>query len=349
MYVKRKPGRKRKTRRKGGMNSPIKTPTNHPITTTQTAHLTLSDLDMDERNLIRFTKCIRRSLGGRTEERCQFDTQKMIKEYSTKEISNIIFEGLDKSLRSVVEPLAASTQCKKTIGECGNPCICWLCGTQIVPPSKMHCDHVLPIIRAIMFSAVKSTNKIEKRAEFNANKLKSYLEESYNYAHDKCNIKKSDKLLVRFESNKMVYDADEGEKLASIIYDTVYSESNPLEKRQWVKNKSGEYKEKIERLLAPINQEIEAILKIKGATMDTYWRYTMEIMKSYASEKALAAHGKENVERIQEKADIHKQRAIEALAEYSEEKYNDEHLVAKRLRFDEADGVHLSHKKTKKR
>lgn len=336
-------------KRRGGMNSPIKTPTNQPITSiTANPNMTLSDLDAGERDLIRFTKCIRRSLGGKIDEMCTFDSEKMIKEYSTREISDIIFDGLDKSLRSVVEPLAASTQCKKTIGECGNPCICWLCGIPIMPPSKMHCDHVLPIVRAIMFSAVKSTNKIEKRAEFNAAKLQTYLDESYSYAHDKCNIKKSDKLLIRFESNKLVYDSEEGEKLAGILYDTMQLESD---KQQWIENKSNEYKEKIERLLIPINQEIGAILKIKGATMDTYWRYTMEIMKSYASEKALNEYARGNVDKLKEKAQFHKENAIDALAKYSGERYKELKTVSRKLRFDESMQDLSSHssRETKKR
>lgn len=332
--MKQKYTKKRKYMKKGGnlpqppfVNASYTTPLRQPPPITP---FTLSELSTPYLDNIRFTQCLRKTLAnGITATDCSFNKALMVKEYSTKEIASIIFEGLDESLRKVVEPLPASKQCKKTIGECGNgnTCICWLCGLQIKPPSIMHCDHVLPIIRAIMLTAVKSTNKIEKRTEFNPLKLQNYLHPSYQYAHDKCNIKKSNRLLIEFKNNKFEYDESEGSALAGIIYNTAFGNKGTVDPITWIENKSKEYKSKIERLLAPLNKELNTILSIPGANMETYWRYTIEIIKAYSSEKALQhvkeyaeAHPNENktkeIATIQKEMDDYKTNALKELAEY---------------------------------
>lgn len=313
----------------------------------------LNSLEKEDMQYIRFMKCLKRSLTSN--EECSFDSDKMISEYSSKNISDIIFENMDTKLRSVIEPLTASKQCMQTIGKCGNPCICWLCGNKIKPETdSIHCDHVLPIIRAIMFSAIKSTKKIENRNEFEPEKLNQYLMESYNYAHGLCNIKKSDAIMIKMGTSSIVYDEEEGLALARKIYDVI-PYNLPKNKELWIKEQSKKYREKIEKLLVPINKEIELILSIEGTTMETYLKYTMQIMKSYSAETSIRLYAhltdrqKEHAltimgnnehalsilenenEHEKEKAHILKEEAIQTFAEFRKQRHEELSQIKRKL------------------
>ena len=340
--IKRKTYKKRHIQ-EGGEIEDIITPISTPINKIQNEPYieeklwTLSDMGNEDLDNIRFVKCLRKSLDKTPT--CEFDSEKMIKEMSSKEISDIIFENMDKRLRSVIEPLTASKQCHKTIGLCSNSCTCWICGTIIQTSNKndvtvkqykpekyaeqhsiIHCDHVLPIVRAILLSAIKSTNKIENREQFkdNSKQLRDYMEKSYRYAHGSCNILKSDIILVKWNNatNTIVYDEEEGLNLANMISKNVAG-TNPMKLVEM-------YRREINILLEPINKEIQTILKIKGANMNTFWTYTMEIMKSYSCEQALMENAKLTGKKLERAlANMHKMTAVKNLAEYKKRRYED--------------------------
>jgi len=100
---------------------------------------------------------------------------------------------LEHNCRDVYEPSGPETQCNNTIGEFKNQA-CYICGFDILPeqgpPAFFYrtCEHILPIIQAVFFldlyrGSEKNTITPEQL---------SLLKLEYSWAHQSCNMVKSD-------------------------------------------------------------------------------------------------------------------------------------------------------------
>jgi 5-methylcytosine-specific restriction endonuclease McrA len=248
--------------------------------------------DFERKNIdVRFPQQLKRSILNMqsTDENTNvFNSEEMVKGLGHKDFMNYVFDNVDANLRKTMESLSASEQCRKTIGTC-NDCICWICGTPIQASPPPECDHILPIARSILFSGIKTTKKMEKQASsFGENpdsqKIMDYFKLSYAYAHKNCNQKKSDIVLIRWDepTKSIVYNTKQGCVLSEKITTEVLGKPKESADTKETKEKLyGVYKEKIERLLGPINQEIKHILDLTDGNMDVFWAYTIEIMKTY--------------------------------------------------------------------
>lgn len=223
-----------------------------------------------------------------------FNNEQMVKGLGNKDFMNLLFEDIENTnFRKVVEKLSASNQCKSVLGPCPKQCICWLCGEEIIDETP-ECEHILPISRTILFSGLKSTQKIEKNAinsGQNPNEvIKEYHKLSYDYAHPACNRTKSDTVLIQWDNdtNRIIFDVGAARTLArKILGDKAQDTQDPQ-----VANLVGKYRDKMNALIEPINLEIESVLKLDGATMDLYWAYTLNIMKYYVLYEYLLENGK---------------------------------------------------------
>jgi len=227
-------------------------------------------------------------------ENVNYNTEEMMNSFSSKQMMDILFHDLNKRLRPIVEHEKANVQCKKTIGECKEPCICWICGFPIMYKDKKHCDHILPIMYAIMLSAISTNKTTQTRIdENNPNFLNEHMTLNYDYAHDTCNIIKSNLLLIKWnnENHAMEYDEHNGNILANKITDLYYNTKDENYK-PYYQDLQENFKEKINRLLPLINNEINAISSVVGGNMDIYWKYAIEIMKLYVNTETLNQYGK---------------------------------------------------------
>lgn len=106
--------------------------------------------------------------------------------------------------RKLYEHTSCDAQCNNVIGAVGkqkgpfgNAIVssCWICGIPIVYKTDAtrsiepgQCEHVLPIIQAVMFIGLYTGDK----KSLNDPKYKEYLKLEYEWAHEKCNLIKND-------------------------------------------------------------------------------------------------------------------------------------------------------------
>lgn len=293
--------RKYKMDQKGGVpETPVKTPAETPYIplpqppTKYGLPIIFEELSHQPEH-IRFPRQLKTSIMNMENETENiFNSEEMVKGLGHKDFMNYVFDTDTDTvnLRDTMESLSPSMQCRNTIGDC-NQCTCWICGEKILPieDSYPECDHILPIARSILFSGIKRTKKMEKQSSIigeNADpkKMNDYYKLSYGYAHKSCNTQKSDIVLIKWDKSKksIVYDEDEGNKLANKI---VIKRPNTNRETLF-----GLYRDKINQLIVPINNEIKRILELPYGNMDLYWAYTIEIMKTYVEYEYLVANEK---------------------------------------------------------
>jgi len=253
-----------------------------------------------EKNItVRFPNQLKKAIKDHSGENMVFDNEQMVKGLGNKDFMNLLFEDTaTTNFRKIMEKLSASKQCQSVLGSCPRPCICWLCREEIAVSETPECEHILPISRTILFSGLKSTKKIEKHnisyGKEPSNIIGNYHKLSYDYAHSGCNQIKSDKVLIKWENNatgsngKIVFDETEGEQLATLIANSRSRNQNNIQ----IEGLVDKYREKINKLIGPVNDEIASILSIENATMDLYWAYTLNIMKYYVLYEYLLENGK---------------------------------------------------------
>lgn len=283
--------RTRKTYKKGGVQSPLphtpyrgsKNDVNPPLPPHANKINQIDLLQHSEiKNKIRFPQKLKQTIINNSESESIFNSEEMVKGLGHKDYMNYIFDNVDENFRKTMEKLSASQQCKQTIGTCNN-CKCWLCEEIITSDGTPECEHILPIARSILFSGIKGTKKQQRgQTLLGTNPQQKIMDEyfklSYDYAHKTCNTIKSDIVLIKWDetTQSIVFDKEESTNLAKKIKERVFP-TNP-DKVDYLVNV---YEKKINQLTTPINEEIKAILSLEGGTMDLFWAYTLEIMKSY--------------------------------------------------------------------
>jgi hypothetical protein len=102
-------------------------------------------------------------------------------------------------LRDAVETISPTQQCMKTIGEPHNGMPCYLCGlpmnTNDPKDLKPECEHVLPILQALILSDIYS---IDSRPIIQP--TSQIFQVEYKWAHKHCNAMKSNISLINFDS-----------------------------------------------------------------------------------------------------------------------------------------------------
>lgn len=325
--------------------------------------------DFDRENIdIRFPQQLNHSIMNMQDNNIVFDSEKIVKGLGHKDFMDSIFDNVSEKFRKKMESLSASQQCIKTIGACEN-CNCWLCGEKISQGQKAECEHILPVARSILFTGIKPTKKIEtRRISFGDNpemeKMEQYYKLSYDYAHKGCNLKKSDTVLIKWDKSnqKIVYDEETGRELATSIKTIV-------ETKKTIKDLCSVYEEKINKLIQPVNEEIHNILNRPYGSMDLYWAYTFEIMKTYVDyeylvkneflqgpklKRAKTIMENDSYERlipenistensISTEDSISTEEKILKSAEHSLEDYREQHLKALRSLRENLDKTQLKH------
>ena len=124
---------------------------------------------------------------------------------------NFIFPGAIKkiraaveneklSVRKILEPHSATTQCENVIGKyeparqgfAGTPC--WICGEPIEKEGEQVCEHALPIAQATLFWGLY--DKLHHKADGTVN-IPPALALEYGWAHRApCNSKKADRVFI---------------------------------------------------------------------------------------------------------------------------------------------------------
>lgn len=97
------------------------------------------------------------------------------------------------TVRAFFERSTPSTQCGNVIGSAKGQ-VCWICGTRIIPKEvsfKPECEHVFPILQALVFTGLYETQLFESLED----RQQSYtdgLRLEYRWAHRICNQVKND-------------------------------------------------------------------------------------------------------------------------------------------------------------
>jgi hypothetical protein len=113
--------------------------------------------------------------------------------------------------RKLYEHTSCDAQCNNVIGAVGKQkdpdgnlieSSCWICGIPIVYKTDAtrsiepgQCEHVLPIIQAVMFIGLYTGDKKSLADQ----KYKDYLKLEYEWAHEKCNLIKNDDVYLDIE------------------------------------------------------------------------------------------------------------------------------------------------------
>jgi hypothetical protein len=227
-------------------------------------------------------------------------------EWKPNKIKEYIFgNNLEGPIREYLEPVGADEQCVRA-KVIFNPSttLCWLCGCRIGKENKA-CEHIIPALRAIMFSGIMTTGKITKRfddANANINYLMQNIKNNYLWAHDNCNSTKGGTVFIKFNKDKHNFEPDEI-KCASLVSQIM----NLNGRRDCYQTETRGEKRIYDILVAEmknqcisINQEFNEIGRLLGINnyekipddkkkvwINTFIQYTIDVIKLYASQEAL--------------------------------------------------------------
>jgi len=246
-----------------------------------------------------------------------------------KSFFNITAEG---PLRNLFEKVGAGDQCRKAGVELKRGITpCWICGNIIKEGEPADCEHIIPALRATMFSGLITTRTVtDKLKQYLAN-TDTYFKATYNnylWAHQDCNASggKSGMVLITYDEDKKKFVPDldkcselqkkidgivttkgrtKGYKDVSITYEGHYT--NPIYKsiptgRNGVDALQNLYKHELEKQCEAINQELEWFIK-NELTFGDYAKYCLEKVKLYIDPKYLENPQKklEDMREIQDK------------------------------------------------
>jgi len=193
--------------------------------------------------------------------------------------------------RKSLEPVGADLQCKKAIEQFKeNTTPCWICGC-VINGSKA-CEHILPVVRAIMLKGIITSKQISEKVFKSADKklLTEATKQNYLWAHADCNIAKSGTVLIKFdESNVVVPDkskCDILEKKILTLHQNCHGKKNP-------KNTIFKMMETVlTSICDPINNEITEFKNFlpnhdTPEVLNKYVEYLKQIILLYLSSEAL--------------------------------------------------------------
>jgi hypothetical protein len=244
--------------------------------------------------------------------------------YTPTEAKELMFgKALLGPIRNHVELVPANNQCVQAGIKFDSTTRCWLCGCLIGNEAKA-CEHIIPALRAIMFSGMITTKSITKDLRDRAGPdafelLERVTANNYLWAHDNCNGSggKGGMVLFKYnkESNAFVVDK---EKCGSLREKIAILKREDCYKRDFGTNIFDNLVETINLRLRDINDEYHYFISLippenQHAGLQYYSEYTMEIIKIYASAEATELLLTEG-ERA-EKNKANDRRIAEALAE----------------------------------
>jgi hypothetical protein len=126
----------------------------------------------------------------------------------------------EDTVRAFFERSTPPTQCGNVIGSAKGQS-CWICGTRIIPKEvsfKPECEHVFPIIQALVFTGLYETQLFES-LEDQKQAYTDGLRLEYRWAHRICNQVKNDAhfvVLTRTEDGTAVFGIDDA-KIADFL------------------------------------------------------------------------------------------------------------------------------------
>ena len=216
--------------------------------------------------------------------------------YTPTQVKELMFgNALLGPIRNVLEPVSADEQCKRAlVAFIPATTKCWLCGC-IIGVEPKACEHIIPALRAIMFSGMITTKKIQDGIDEAADEaqylVNSVARENYLWAHDNCNGSgaKGGMVLFRFDESSKKFVVDNGKcgelraKIGNLGRSDCYKPSSDIYNNLVAV---------IGERLVPINNEFDEFTNLipvdkQDAALKYFAEYTMEIIKLYASAEAL--------------------------------------------------------------
>ena len=227
-------------------------------------------------------------------------------EWKPNKIKEYIFgNNLEGPIREYLEPISADKQCSHAnVSLNSNTTLCWLCGCKIGKEKKA-CEHIIPALRAIMFSGIITTSKITSRFNEEA-VVKDYLmqniKNNYLWAHDNCNSTKSGTVYIKFNKDKYEFEPDEV-KCSSLVSQIVNLKGRSDCYQTTTRGENSIYSVLVAEMkdqCIPINKEFKEIGSLLGvedlkhiandkkkAWIKIFIQYTIDIIKLYTSQEAL--------------------------------------------------------------
>jgi len=249
----------------------------------------IEDMVCDENGVCRFENSALKVLKTDVYNLCNVTPSKLFSRPS--QISEEIFDRLRKSLRKHIEPVSADKQCKSAgIEFTAGKTLCWLCGCVINDGEKKACEHIFPVVHAIMFNGIITTKSIFRKRFSNSNSelLKKVTEKNYRWAHANCNGAKGGLVLFKYDelSQKFIVDKEKCKNLQIKIVekrDDCYSQTT---------NDNAIFDNLVSvitELLEPVNKEFEFFKQNcpNGDAIYYYAFYCLSRIKKYASKEAL--------------------------------------------------------------
>ena len=254
-------------------------------------------------NGLRFPNILERILPGKTTNH----PSELLTAMSPTQVKEYIWgDKLKGALRLFLEPLGADAQCTNAgVTFIPGKTPCWICGCNIEKKEKKACEHILPIVRAVMLSGIETSKTYTNRAEFQQNdnitRLREVTKNNYLWAHENCNGSsgKSGLVLLTFDKrqNKFVADEKNCTKLTQRI---TGSKTDGFLERDDCYTRTGSsviinMKTEIEDQCVDINHEFEEFSRLvsekkknsSSNVVSLYTEYTIEIIKLYANSYAL--------------------------------------------------------------
>jgi hypothetical protein len=263
---------------------------------------------------------------------------------SSGEIAQEIWvNNLEGRLRTYVEPVTAKNQCKYAKVKCNNEgkVSCWICNCPIIEPRKAQCEHLLPVIRAIMFTGIITTARVTARldeAEQDIEELQGVMhsqreelaKQNLLCADDLCNgfRGKSGTVLIKFSDDGLLTCVPDEDKIEELVNKII-----ALRKNNWLSNpcydNSADMKKRITEVYSSIcveiNKELSAFVELAELNnceqvRNAFCQYAMSKIQLYASEKALALLPKEETEEeriAREEVEEKRKRVTESFERYS--------------------------------
>jgi len=248
----------------------------------------IEDMVCDENGVCRFENSALKVLKTDVYNLCNVTPSKLFSRPS--QISEEIFDRLDKSLRKHIEPVSADKQCKSAhIEFTAGKTLCWLCGCVIKDGEKKACEHIFPVVHAIMFNGIITTKSIFRKrfSESNSELLKKVTESNYRWAHANCNGAKGGLVLFKYDklSQKFIVDKEKCINLQKKIQQKrsdCYRGTNAI-------SIFDNLVSVITELLEPVNKEFEFFKQNchNGDAIYYYAFYCLSRIKKYASKEAL--------------------------------------------------------------
>ncbi len=134
-------------------------------------------------------------------------------------------------IRDFFEVSKPTTQCNSTIGARRNEIPCWLCTFQL-GTYNAQCEHKLPILFALLLTGLYDETVFTALAQNIRLRYTRELRLEYAWAHQRCNMIKSDTLYVKDETAGndtivLTTDDDAIQEDLDTIYDAVYEDWQP--------------------------------------------------------------------------------------------------------------------------